>query len=416
MADEPLFLTEPPDFLLCNICLHVLQDPHQTPCGHRFCKGCIMQVVNSPTLRCCPVDRRPIDSSTVYPDNAVKLQINCLRVKCPYSCDWVGELSDAAAHVEKCSFASVNCSQCGTMFKRSALLAHAPQCPKRLVSCTYCNVSCPNDQIEGHGAACTHYPEQCPNQCSERSIPRCDLKAHLDKDCPLQKVICELTIMGCCERVERRTMHEHLITCASERAGALAKKVILQEEEIVRLNKELSAQAHEIQLLRTSVHPCSGQFTWCVSSIRQKVKASREGDPTCTAIYSPEFLSHEGGYLLQLCIHPTGDKTPDHMSFYFVIMKGPFDDILPWPFQQRVKLTLLSCNPGAAVATSGAAGGHIVREIVPDPRLHYFSRPRDVRNVGFGYHKFIPTTKLELESSEYVGSGCIYLRALVEHF
>ena len=373
-----------------------------------------MQVVTSPTLaRCCPVDRRPIDSTTMYADNAVRLQINCLKVKCPNeqnSCDWVGELSDAQAHVERCNFTCVGCPQCGTSLRRAALLPHMSQCPKRLVSCTYCTTTYPNDQADAHKRDCTHFPEPCPNQCREQTFPRCDLLAHLDKDCPLQEVVCELSVMGCCERVKRKTSREHLITCSSERAGALAKRVVQQEEEIVRLNKELLAQAKEIQLLRSSMRPCSGQFTWCVSNIRQKVKAAREGDLSCTVIYSPEFLSHEGGYLLQLCIYPIGDKTQDYMSLYFVVMKGPFDDVLPWPFQQRVSLTLLSCNGGAG---GGTAVGHIVKDIVPGPHLHYFSRPKDVRNVGYGYHKFIPTAKLEIDNSEYVGNGCIYLRAVV---
>ncbi|KAL5476301.1 hypothetical protein EMCRGX_G026227 [Ephydatia muelleri] len=396
-APEPLFLTQPSDFLLCNICLHVLHDPYQTPCGHR----------------CCPVDRRPIDSSTVYPDNAAKLEINCLKVKCPNernSCDWVGELSDAEAHIERCGFACVGCPQCGMALKRSALAAHESQCPKRLVSCTYCNVDYPNDLADAHTRDCTHFPEPCPNHCREQTFPRCDLKAHIEGECPLQEVICELSVMGCCESVKRSSVREHLITCSSERAGALAKRVVQQEAEIVRLNKELVAQAKEIQLLHASTYPCSGQFTWCVSNIRQKVRAAREGDPNCSVIYSPEFLSCEGGYLLQLCIYPTGDKTPDYMSLYFVVMKGPFDDVVPWPFQQRVILTLLSCNAGAP---GGTSAGNIVKDILPDPRLHYFSRPRDVRNVGYGYHKFIPTTRLEMDNSEYVGSGCIYLRAVV---
>ena len=31
-----------------------------------------------------------------------------------------------------------------------------------------------------------------------------------------------------------------------------------------------------------------------------------------------------------------------HMSFFFVAMRGPIDDLLPWPFKQKVILTLIN--------------------------------------------------------------------------
>ena len=31
-----------------------------------------------------------------------------------------------------------------------------------------------------------------------------------------------------------------------------------------------------------------------------------------------------------------------HLSFFFVIMRGPFDSLLTWPFNQRVMLTRLN--------------------------------------------------------------------------
>ena len=31
-----------------------------------------------------------------------------------------------------------------------------------------------------------------------------------------------------------------------------------------------------------------------------------------------------------------------HLSFFFVVMKGPFDALLPWPFKQKVALTIIN--------------------------------------------------------------------------
>ena len=58
MADIELELT-------CNICLDLLTEPHQYPCGHSFCLQCIDQLWSRQSFNCpdcrrtCP-DRREI--------------------------------------------------------------------------------------------------------------------------------------------------------------------------------------------------------------------------------------------------------------------------------------------------------------------------------------------------------------------
>ena len=84
-------------------------------------------------------------------------------------------------------------------------------------------------------------------------------------------------------------------------------------------------------------------------------------------------------------------------------MKGRFDEVLQWPFQKRVCLALLNTKGGHAV----------VKNIEPDPRLHYFHRPDSPRNVGYGYPKFIQLTRLLHEESEYVAGGAIFLQSRV---
>lgn len=55
----------------------------------------------------------------------------------------------------------------------------------------------------------------------------------------------------------------------------------------------------------------------------------------------------------------------------------------------------------------------MTKDIQPDPRLHYFHRPENPRNVGFGYPKFISLTRLVTEDSEFVENGAIFLRCRV---
>ena len=54
-----------------------------------------------------------------------------------------------------------------------------------------------------------------------------------------------------------------------------------------------------------------------------------------------------------------------HFSFFFVIMRGPYDALLPWPFRQKVTLTLLN----------QLEKKHVTDHFRRDPHSSSFQRP-----------------------------------------
>lgn len=106
----------------------------QTPCGHRFCKDCITPVISSRN-NVCPNDRTEISFSNTYPDNAVRLQINNLKIKCPNAgCDWQGTYSDKVQHLDKCPHSSTKCELCGVKILKAKLQDHLrDECPQAKV-------------------------------------------------------------------------------------------------------------------------------------------------------------------------------------------------------------------------------------------------------------------------------------------
>ncbi len=407
MADDEdldhLFVDELPDYLRCSICLCCLSNPYQTPCGHRYCKDCITPVLNSPQ-NVCPKDRTVIDGTNTYPDNAVRLQINALKIKCPQQgCDWVGELSDKPDHLQKCRFVAESCSLCDHRVQRAYMELHLSTCPNRSVTCDYCSVKVPHAELEAHHDECPEFPLPCPHKCSVESLPRKDMAAHLETSCPKVPVACMFAQFGCEEEVERAMLAEHAKACGPQRCAGMAATILELQKEIGELKMHVTSQRVDMQELQMTLYPCMGQFTWRIDGIRDKIKAAQAGDPASSLMYSSPFYSSESGYKLCLCIYPAGDNNQSFLSLYFVIMKGQFDEVLQWPFQKQVYLTLLN-----------TMGGHgVMKNISPDPRLHYFSRPNSPRNVGYGYPKFIPLTKLVYEDSEFVAGGAIFLRCRV---
>lgn len=130
---EDMFIDPLPDYLKCPVCLCCLTNPYQTPCGHRFCKDCILPIMQSRNA-VCPIDRSPVDVTNTFPDNAAKLQINSLKVRCTMEgCDWTGEFSDRIEHRTKCTYMSVHCELCNAKIFKADVEAHLNNCPQRKV-------------------------------------------------------------------------------------------------------------------------------------------------------------------------------------------------------------------------------------------------------------------------------------------
>ena len=409
--DETFFVNELPRDLRCPVCLYVLKDPCQISCGHRFCSTCIEDLrKQSGGVLSCPVDRQAV-MGDIFPDMAVKRHINSLKVKClcfKKGCGWIGDLVDRKTHLKTCKYACRSCPMCGLLLQSFELEFHQTICPKRPFECKHCQQKFPLNDMDIHFADCIQFPMLCPNGCSDTVlIPRSLMADHIQNECPLKLLPCTLEAFGCVEKIRRNEMGSHLEKCAIKRISSLASVVLKQERAITQLKTNLEECKSSINRMDDTCYPCQGQFTWKIDDIRRKVQIAQSGtldDPADSYLYSPPFFTGEAGYKLCLCVYPAGDKNQAGcLSLYFVVMRGPYDDILQWPFQKHVRLILINCR-----------GGHsLVKDINPDVRLHYFRRPKEEKNVGYGYPRFIPLQKLVSEDSEFASTDSIFIRANV---
>ena len=412
-ADEDsLFLEEPPEDLRCPICLHIMRDPYQTSCGHRFCLECI-KAVKATSNPVCPIDRFPVDGGGtgggVFQDNAARMQIRRLKILCPHKakgCGWTGDLADKLSHLRLCPHSIRECPHCGTPTQVSLMSEHLEACPHRPLTCRYCKGVWACNEMDGHYKDCSRIPVPCPNACSQAPVPKNEIPRHCEEDCPRQPVSCPFERFGCKGGVPREDLPAHTKTCALEHLSNLSMLVLKQSDEIGDLRKKVKDQSEAIASLQCTSYPSSPQFTWRVEGIRDKIIACQSSpgpNSHLHPLYSPAFFTGEGGYKLGLCIYPAGDNNQGFLSLYLVVTKGPFDDILPWPFQMRVCLFLINTLRG---------GHNIMKDIRPDPRLHYFKKPTEPRNVGFGYPKFIPLSALLGSDSEFVSNGALFIRVI----
>ncbi len=149
---------------------------------------------------------------------------------------------------------------------------------------------------------------------------------------------------GCSLLVKREELAEHLLACAPTHTHKMAATLLELQKQVAELSLKVEAQGNTIQTFESTLYPSSGQFTWRIDDIRSKIQAAEVNGGDASALYSPSFYSYESGYKMCLCVYPAGDNNEGFLSLYFVLMKGPFDELLRWPFQNRVILYLLNCK------------------------------------------------------------------------
>ena len=94
-----------------------------------------------------------------------------------------------------------------------------------------------------------------------------------------------------------------------------------------------------------------------------------------------------------------------HISLFFVVMKGEYDALLPWPFKQKVTMFLLE---------QGNNKQHVVDAFRPDPTSSSFRRPTSDMNIASGCPLFMPLSQLEDLSRAFVKDDVVYVKISVD--
>lgn len=216
------------------------------------------------------------------------------------------------------------------------------------VQCEFCKIEIPFSVLDQHHSECSECLVTCEKGCPIMPLPRKNLPDHYQV-CPAILVPCSMAQFGCVEQIKRGLLAEHVLKCGPRYASSIAELVLSLQKQVTELSARVDAQQDRVQYVESTLYPCDGQFTWRIDAIREKIKAAQAGDAAASVVYSPSFYSSESGYKICLCVYPAGDNHEGYLSLYFVLMKGQFDEVLQWPFHNRVVLSLLSCRYRSSV-------------------------------------------------------------------
>ncbi len=125
------------------------------------------------------------------------------------------------------------------------------------------------------------------------------------------------------------------------------------------------------------------------------------------SIYSPAFRSSPTGYKMRarLYLYGDGNARRTHMSLFFVLMRGPHDSILQFPFSYKVTFCLFDQT---------GQQRHIIDSFRPDIKSNSFQRPRSDMNIASGIPKFVLLSIFEKPDNPYVKDDTMFIKIVVD--
>ena len=172
------------------------------------------------------------------------------------------------------------------------------------------------------------------------------------------------------------------------------------EHQLALHEIQLSEQDLQIQMLEATSY--DGVYLWKIDQYSRRFQEALSGKTL--SIYSPPFYVGRFGYKVCARLYPNGDGMGKgtHMSMFFVIMRGEYDALLPWPFIQKVHFKLLDQDR--------------IRDAYdafrPDPQSSSFKRPTSDMNIASGCPTFISHT--ELRRGGYVRNDTMFVKITVD--
>lgn len=151
------------------------------------------------------------------------------------------------------------------------------------------------------------------------------------------------------------------------------------------------------------VKTTNGILIWKIPDVRRRYREAV--DRKTISLYSPPFYTSPHGYRVCVRVYLNGDGIGKgtHISLFFFIMRSEQDNLLSWPFKQRVRFTLVHQKKSSLSITEA---------FVPDHNSPSFQKPEQDMNVASGFPKFARQSVLQDEG--FTQDNVIYIRCQVD--
>ncbi|XP_053396038.1 TNF receptor-associated factor 3-like [Mercenaria mercenaria] len=111
--------------------------------------------------------------------------------------------------------------------------------------------------------------------------------------------------------------------------------------QFAQIDVQMAELDLRFQILETASY--DGTLMWKLSDYtRRKQDAVQE---RTLSLYCQPFYTHRYGYKMCAQVYLNGDGMgkESRISLFFVMMRGEYNNSLPWPFQQKVTVSMSEC-------------------------------------------------------------------------
>ena len=180
------------------------------------------------------------------------------------------------------------------------------------------------------------------------------------------------------------------------------KQIHAHDQMLTVKNVALAEQELRIQALEASAY--NGILVWKITDFARRRGEAISGKTT--SFYSQPFYTSYHGYKMRGRIYLNGDGMGKgtHVSLFFVVMKGRYDNILRWPFRQKV--TFMMVDQGNRE--------HVVDSFRPDPTSSSFKKPTHEMNIASGCPMFLNLNLFDSNNHQYVKDDCLFVKVIVD--
>jgi len=232
---------------------------------------------------------------------------------------------------------------------------------------------------------------------------------------------CPYEQMGCKTKVQRRQVESHLqfstrlhLDLAYLKLNNTELRLSNTEVELSRMQETNKKLMEKVDKVEKKICEDAGKtespdfpvvFVCKINNFSEVLRQAKAGENIAVA-YGP-FLTGTYGYKLKVKIYPNGcgSSRNTHLSVFIVVMKGEYDAILPWPFEKKVKFTLIDQHEDSVERVNVS---HWFRS---SNALKHFARPVSEESTGRDFSTFIFHEKLF--SRCFVVDDTLFLQAEV---
>ena len=131
------------------------------------------------------------------------------------------------------------------------------------------------------------------------------------------------------------------------------KRMTGLHQSIQKLEKEKKQQyqelSHKQKVADDEIHAIKEEGEQLKQDLQRQISTSERllefrVEYTEEGVFSPAFYTHPYGYRMCVRVHPKGNGRGEgtHVSIFTLMMHGPFDDYLKWPFKGKITIQLVN--------------------------------------------------------------------------